>query len=93
MLIVDMPMPRCCENCDVEIYGICGITHENLLDERGNYNVKRPDWCPIKGELVHCGECKYYTKIDGYCPYYDSYFPADHICEHGKRKENNDAEK
>lgn len=38
-------------------------------------------------ELVRCGECKNYTKIDGYCPYYDSYFPADHICEHGERKD------
>lgn len=48
MLIIDMQMPKCCEKCDVEIYGVCGVTCENVLNEHGEYEAERPSWCPIK---------------------------------------------
>ena len=91
MLIVDMPMPTRCGACkcrhvefDIDYVAVfCAIKDNEYVEDPDS----RPSWCPIKGELVRCGECKYYTKIDGYCPYYDSHFPADHICEHGERKE------
>ena len=64
MLIVDMPMPK---------YGGCHIAVDwdghsfvcPIKRKTCNYffSKKRPDWCPIKGELVRCGECKY----DGRC--------------------------
>ena len=90
MLIVDMKMPKhgCCD-CMVELMGLCVIQDKDvpLKNENGDYPTELPKGCPIKGELVRCGECNLYTKIDGYCPYYDSYFPADHICDHGERKD------
>lgn len=58
MLIVDMPMPRSCVMCEVADQGFCEIKNESVMDLRGAYFDKRPDWCPIKGELVRCGECE-----------------------------------
>ena len=51
MLIIDMPMPRSCVMCEVADQGFCEIKHESVMDLRGAYLDKRPDWCPIKGEL------------------------------------------
>lgn len=54
MLIVDMPMPRNCKECPAKEWGgACAIT------KQFEPCVGRPSWCPIKGELVRCGECKY----------------------------------
>ena len=68
MLILDMPMPRACDDCpmldDSGDYPLCRITQET----RGyNFNTrgKRMDRCPIKGELTRCGECKHRPKYNG----------------------------
>ena len=62
MLIVDMPMPECCEKCNLCDYeeADCLVNNRNTLPHNG----KRRDWCPIKGELVRCGECKYFDGGD-----------------------------
>ena len=61
MLIIDMKMPKCCDECpmldDNGDYPTCRITEES----RGytfNTREKRMDRCPIKGELVQCKDCK-----------------------------------
>ena len=61
MLILDMPMPRACDDCPMldesGDYPMCRISEET----RGyNFNTreKRMDICPIKGELVQCKGCK-----------------------------------
>lgn len=59
MLIVDMPMPKNCCECDLrqddfdrgEQY--CPFTGVECL------SIGRQAKCPIKGELVRCGECRY----------------------------------
>lgn len=54
MLIIDMPMPKNCHECEARcvsaLYGrICGMTRKNIMPFLDKPN--RPDWCPIKGEL------------------------------------------
>ena len=61
MLIIDMPMPQACrwkedgttKRCPIaEWGGACAVT--KLFEP---FDDNRPSWCPIKGELVTCGEC------------------------------------
>ena len=101
MLIVDMPMPK---------DGVCHI----FVDWDGHsfvcpikrkacdyfFSKKRPDWCPIHGELVRCGECKNHSAYRcpndmmlwthmcnlGHGTLGDEWFCAD-----GERKEKTDA--
>ena len=67
MLIIDMQMPKhgCCD-CMVELMGLCVIQDKDvpLKDENGDYPTELPNGCPIKGELVTCGECKH-CFVDG----------------------------
>ena len=93
MLRVDMPMPPCCEKCDVEIYGVCGVTHEDVLNEHGEYEAERPSWCPIKGELVLCGECIRHEeprdtslKAFVWCNFYNTHKLKNGYCNCGERK-------
>ena len=67
MLILDMPMPRACDDCPMldesGDYPMCRITQET----RGytfNTREKRMDRCPIKGEVVRCKDCRFYDKED-----------------------------
>lgn len=92
MLIIDMPMPKCCWECpccDGE-YGICESAGRDLEDPN-----ERPSWCPIKGEIVPCDECVHRDPEDKRCdcgghewvigkilPVKDDFFCAD-----GERKE------
>ena len=64
MLIVDMKMPKSCDECPIsngfKIPCPYGIDDGAGYDMFQAYKVgKRPSWCPIKGELVRCGECKH----------------------------------
>jgi hypothetical protein len=68
MLILDMPMPRACDDCPMldesGDYPMCRITQET----RGyNFNIceKRMDRCPIKGEIIQCKDCKEWTQTAG----------------------------
>ena len=85
MLIVDMPMPKNCSECEAKcvssLYGrICGMTRKNIMPFLDKTN--RPDWCPVKGELVRCGECANETcsKIHKDMPNW--------FCADGERKDN-----
>ena len=67
MLIVDMEMPkkRCFEcACIDSENGRCQADKEQRYVD---FNI--PNWCPIKGELVRCGECRHYHSEDdpAYC--------------------------
>ena len=62
MLILDMKMPKCCDEClmldDSGDYPMCRITQET----RGytfNTREKRMGRCPIEGELVRCKDCRW----------------------------------
>lgn len=107
MLIVDMPMPKSCWDCPLSeqiedwddfngsfYVAECKLQYPKvvMIDEHTRI---RPDSCPIKGELVLCGECKHRDPEDKRCdcgghewvkgkilPVKDDWFCAD-----GKRKE------
>lgn len=74
MLIIDMPMPKNCEQCPLaervysdcenfKLYCLAGEERKEII------TLGIPVWCPIKGELVRCGECKHYHDEDDppYC--------------------------
>ena len=88
MLIVDMPMPKdggCHIAVDWDGHSfVCPIKRKTC---DYFFSKKRPDWCPIKGELVRCSECKQYEKFDGYCKKFGMLFPKDNPCINGERKE------
>ena len=52
MLIIDMPMPKCCGDCPMIALsdrGMICLCTEALLEI--DYDKKRPSWCPICGVL------------------------------------------
>ena len=52
MLIIDMPMPKCCADCPMIALsdrGMICLCAEELLEI--DYDKKRPSWCPIVGVL------------------------------------------
>ena len=60
MLIVDMEMPTRCINCEVRLKCkryVCGLYQDIAEDLNPLMGDKD---CFIKGELVRCGECKYF---------------------------------
>ena len=65
MLIVDMPMPKNCGECPLLYMEIvkCTVTGRDCTE----YGAERPSWCPIKGKLVRCGECKHRDPEDKRC--------------------------
>ena len=80
MLIIDMPMPKYCADCPMIALsdrGMICLCTEALLEI--DYDKKRPSWCPIKGELVRCGECKHRD----YCDIYAHVKDADFFCKAG----------
>lgn len=97
MLILDMQMPRACDECPMldesGDYPMCRITQET----RGytfNTREKRMDRCPIKGEVVRCEDCKYYQKVYGgvplgevgHCICHSFETVPDWFCADGERK-------
>ena len=97
MLIVDMPMPKNCGECPISNgfkipcpYGVDDGAGHDMFQA---YKVgKRPSWCPIKGELVRCGECRYPLKketpvgtVKYDCVLHKGWYDADHYCGHGER--------
>ena len=99
MLIIDMPIPvkewNCldCKALCVDMFRhYCCIT-KKTIDTLKNMRA-RPDWCPIKGELVRCGECKYKSKrvrdIDDeimYCDFRHNFVDKRGFCSGGERKD------
>ena len=79
MLIIDMPMPVNCMLCPFssgcsfcEGYDdYCVLAPKDAKYEwnfsDGKEPKERPSWCPIKGEIVRCGECKYWWKENELC--------------------------
>ena len=97
MLIVDMPIPKVCITKD-GYYGNCPMDRAWCIQENAPSEItvreaytemteNIPPWCPIKGELIRCGECKQYEKFDGYCKKFGMLFPKDNPCIDGERKE------
>ena len=114
MLIVDMPMPKVCITKD-GYYGNCPMdrvwcAQRNapsgtiMRDVYAEMTDNIPSWCPIKGELVRCGECKHWEEKPliknekgmtrfGVCRlWHDGYLKADFYCAGGERKEKTDGE-
>ena len=90
MLIVDMPMPKNCGECPLLYMEIvrCTVNGNDCTE----YGAERPDWCPIKGDLVTCGECRYTLKketpvgtVKYDCVLHKGWYDADHYCGHGER--------
>ena len=92
MLIIDMKMPKNCCECDLrqddfdrgEQY--CPFTGIECL------SIGRQAKCPIKVELVTCGECRYPLKketpvgtVKYDCVLHKGWYDADHYCGHGER--------
>ncbi len=104
MLIIDMPMPKRCGACpcrhvefNIDYVGVfCSLRDNEYVDDPAG----RPSWCPIKGELVRCGECKYWAKEiiftdnDGekvsLCELKGVHFGESFFCADGERKEGED---
>ena len=106
MLIIDMPMPKTCVECPMSNYKSKPCMRRDqprtsLEMHLAYMDEKRPSWCPIKGELVRCGECRYFTETDevhgikaGKCMWWQiRHMPehglmrADHYCADGERKD------
>ena len=96
MLIVDMPMPISCTKCPMVGKDHFGQWRCNAYGGRiirkVNFETERPSWCPIKGELVTCGECRYPLKkgtpvgtVKYDCVLHKGWYDADHYCGHGER--------
>lgn len=95
-LIVDMKMPKSCDECPIS-NGFKIPCPYGIYDMFQAYKVgKRPSWCPIKGELVRCGECKHWDKWvcdkDGghECLYNGGVWMEYEFCSDGERKEQTD---
>lgn len=89
MLILDMPMPRACDDCPMldesGDYPMCRITQET----RGySFNVreKRMDRCPIKGGIIQCNECTRQGTLN--CLGFKLLQPSSSICADGGRKDD-----
>lgn len=98
MLIIDMPMPKNCCECDLrqdnfdrgEQY--CPFTGVECL------SIGRQAKCPIKGELVRCGECRRAIpfSVAGnrdalcHCDLFDATMMRKDFCSYGERKEKTD---
>ena len=99
MVILDIKKPKKCiwyedgQDCK------CPLLDDNdCCRGQGNEaNSAANDWgdlmkgCPIKWELVRCGECKYYEKFNSWCAYckkVDSYISNENwFCADGERKD------
>ena len=96
MLIVDTPMPDSCTKCPMVGKDHFGQWRCNAYGGRiirkVNFETERSDWCPIKGELVRCGECYYKEEkriMDEdalWCRKHHMYVTDDWFCSDGERK-------
>ena len=96
MLIVDMEMPKGCYFCPFSetypTHWFCRAFDDTTpIDGCAPFDNRR-SWCPIKGELVRCGECKHWDKKGmtrfGVCRlWHDGYLKADFYCGDGERKD------
>ena len=105
MLIVDMEMPRGCYFCPFSetypTHWFCRAFDDTTPIDGCAPMDKRRSWCPIKGELVRCGECKYFYGQEtingikaGKCKMWQmcampnyGLMRADHFCADGERKD------
>lgn len=101
-LIVEMEMPlRCpCELAEdnngwyAPCFAYYGEPEREKEFDRCVEHGTRPDWCPIKGELVLCGKCYYKDEkriMDEdalWCRKHHMYVTADWFCADGERKDD-----
>ena len=105
MLIVDMPMPKNCLDCNFHkvLYKnnaercvvVCKMERKVVGKRFGKLkDLCNPSWCPIKGELVRCGECgQKKTQGNGvkFCGlhglHYGMIITDDWFCADGERKD------
>ena len=70
MLKIDMPMPKNCLDCNYHkvLYEnnaemcvvVCKMESKVVGKRFGKLkDLCRPSWCPIKGELVRCKDCRW----------------------------------
>jgi hypothetical protein len=86
MLIVDKPMPKNCFDCALDCCWVAGTMPFE-------YAEKRKPNCPIKGELVRCGECQNATYENEHerigivwCTIYREWKSKDGFCDEGRTK-------
>lgn len=97
MLIVDMPIPKNCIFCPMSHWNkldewtgcdaVCGKRFAATTDKEYRDMEGRPDWCPIKGELVRCGECKHFEREEYYCSRLGVNCDDTWFCADGERKD------
>lgn len=84
MLIVDKPMPKNCYDCTLDCCWVEGTIP-------AEYAEKRKLNCPIKGELVRCGECKHWEAfkngVNGWCNGHGCPADVTYFCADGERKD------
>lgn len=86
-LIVDMKMPKCCDDCDANYDSCaCGISgkawYRNPRYPGFDPGKERMPDCPIKGEIVPCSMCVHKDAADRGMCMYDA-----NICIGGRRKD------
>lgn len=99
MLIVDMPMQSRCVACPVR--HVCD-TYLKVIESSDDWEELKtctPDEkCLIKGELVRCGECKYWDRSDPFffngvvrceCKRHENeYWTSDGFCSDAERNDS-----
>ena len=87
MLIVDMPKEYLTDACGFVLCNLCKqylplVYRDCHKDDKG---------CLIKGELVRCSECKFYTQMDdgtyGLCEFFGGSMVNSWYCSNGERKD------
>lgn len=68
MILIDIPMPRCCLNCecansyaDSPFWDVYCKPLQRYIDE--SQTEHRQDDCPLK-EVVHCKDCKHWQPCE-----------------------------
>ena len=89
MILVNVPMPERCYECPFADGIYCNAMDDKPIPKMV-WIKRRPYWCPIKGEVVTCGECKFADKQPDhgyYCRQLDIYTDGNWYCAGAQRKE------
>lgn len=94
MVLLDMKMPNGCGDCNLRDFGD-GHCDVYCCPEQFKINEEdktRPEYCPIKREIVMCKDCKYWEQYSdvpkiGNCPVLDRSERDNWFCANGKRKD------
>lgn len=96
-LIVEMEMPTRCYDCPFADGLYCIASNQRAIPKMV-WIKRKPNWCPIKGELVTCGDCRRAIpfSVAGnrdalcHCDLFDATMMRKDFCSYGERKEKTD---